>query len=83
MMVCGQCKGDVRVMDTRILTITTPTGKFGHAWRDVHPRGSVTGRVETKRVSFPETIRKTLTLCPGCAHKVDIARRRGLCTVTE
>jgi hypothetical protein len=82
-MTCETCPTETRVVDIHHVVIRTPTGNTIYTRRDVHPRGSVTGRVETRRFAFGETVSVTKRVCPACKHKLDRAVRRGVCQVSE
>lgn len=80
---CDRCHTAHRTVDMRTMRITTPTGHYGHRVMDVRVRGGVTGRTETKRVAYPLAATVTLSLCPTCAHTVDTAVRRNICTARD
>lgn len=82
---CKHCKRERPYFDMTEVVVTTKTGEIGHGRRDVHPAGSVTGRVESKQFSFEKTVRLELRLCSDClwTAKQNARRSNGNIVIRE
>ena len=85
MVKCTKCEREKSFFEITSVIVTTKTGEMCYGRRDVHPRDSVTGRVETKQYGFEKTVRVELKLCADClwTAKQNARRSNGSITIRE
>lgn len=82
---CSKCLEEKSYFGVTEVQITQKTGEVRYGRRDVHPSGTVTGRVESRQFRYEPTVRIQMRLCADClwTAKQNARRSNGNIVIRE